>query len=288
MKPFLEKVPVMPGMSWAMLNRRLDDGIPFQWHHHPEYELTLTLNSRGQRFIGDHIGSFDEGDLVLVGPNLPHTWSSSEKLVHDQPHVALVMWFTTGWTEALSGRFAELQPLAGMLERAAGGLSFSGAVSSSVRPLVERLFQEPEDERLLSLIRVLSMLARDMNAKQLASPAFVPHRDGADRGRIDRVLDHVHLNYASDVSIPALADIAALSASGLHRLFRRHTHMTVSEYVQRLKIGEACALLSGSRKPIAHIADAVGYASLANFNRQFRAMKGVTPREYRQKFATNA
>ncbi len=66
MKPFLEKVPAIQGMSWAMLNRRLDDAIPFQWHHHPEYELTLTLNSRGQRFIGDHIGSFDDGDLVLV------------------------------------------------------------------------------------------------------------------------------------------------------------------------------------------------------------------------------
>ena len=63
-----------------MLDRRLDDGIPFQWHHHPEFELTLTLNSRGQRFIGDHIGDYDDGDLVLVGPNLPHTWVSREKI----------------------------------------------------------------------------------------------------------------------------------------------------------------------------------------------------------------
>ena len=81
-----------------------------------------------------------------------------------------------------------------------------------------------------------------------------------------------------------LADIAALSASGLHRLFRRHTHTTISDYVKRLRIGEACALLSGTQRPIAHIADAVGYRSLANFNRQFHVLKGATPRAYRAKF----
>jgi hypothetical protein len=72
MKPLLEKVRPPEGASWAWLDRRLDDGIPFQWHHHPEYELTLTLNSRGQRFVGDAIGDYGDADLVLVGPNLPN------------------------------------------------------------------------------------------------------------------------------------------------------------------------------------------------------------------------
>src|SRR5436305_3904972 len=93
MRPFLETLPVRQGASWSMLNRRLDAAIPFQWHHHPEFELTLTLNSRGQRFIGDNVGPYEDGDLVLVGPNLPHTWSSCEKLDPTRPHIALVLWF---------------------------------------------------------------------------------------------------------------------------------------------------------------------------------------------------
>ena len=99
MKPFLEKINKPVDASWSMLNRRLQHGIPFQWHHHPEYELTLTLNSRGQRFIGDHVGDYDDGDLVLVGPNLPHTWFSQGKLVENEPHVALVVWFHPDWAE---------------------------------------------------------------------------------------------------------------------------------------------------------------------------------------------
>lgn len=71
MKSYLEKVSVPEDASWVLFERRLDDEIPFQWHHHPEFELTLTLNSQGQRYVGDDISAY--GDLVLLGPNLPHT-----------------------------------------------------------------------------------------------------------------------------------------------------------------------------------------------------------------------
>jgi AraC-like DNA-binding protein len=67
-------------------------------------------------------------------------------------------------------------------------------------------------------------------------------------------------------------------------MFRRHTGTTVSDYLIRMRIGDACARLSSTSQPVAHIADAVGYASLANFNRQFRAEKGMTPRDYRAHF----
>ncbi|WP_367718623.1 cupin domain-containing protein [Nitratireductor sp. GISD-1A_MAKvit] len=124
MRPFLEKLPVIPGASWSLLNRRLDEGIPFEWHHHPEYELTLTLNSKGQRFIGDHVGEYEDGDLVLVGANLPHTWASRARLDPTLPHVALVMWFRHEWAQALGEGFAELRPIAGLVARGRGRARF--------------------------------------------------------------------------------------------------------------------------------------------------------------------
>ena len=283
MKPLLEKVAPADGASWAWLDRRLDDAIPFQWHHHPEFELTLTLNSRGQRFIGDHIGEYDDGDLVLIGPNLPHTWTSQVKLEASRPHRALVMWFRSDWASALIDGLKELRPIGEMLGRAQAGLQFSPAVAARARAGIEELFELKGEDRLLALLNVLALLARDRAALPLAT--VVGHEVTVDRTRIDRVLDHVHLHYAEDLSIGALADIAALSPSGLHRLFRRHTRQTVSGYVMRLRIGEACALLSDTTRPIAHVASEVGYNTLANFNRQFRAIKGMTPRDYRGQFA---
>jgi AraC-like DNA-binding protein len=282
MKPLLEKVAPADGASWAWLDRRLDDAIPFQWHHHPEFELTLTLNSRGQRFIGDHIGEYDDGDLVLIGPNLPHTWASRAKLEDSRPHRALVMWFRPDWAAPFVAGLTELRPVGEMLGRAKAGLQFSPTAATRARPTIETLFALEGEERLLALLNILAFLARDRAALPLAT--VVGHEPAADRTRIDRVLDHIHVHYAHGISIEALAEIAALSPSGLHRLFRRHTRQTVSDYVMRLRIGEACALLSGTSRPIAHIAGEVGYNTLANFNRQFRALKGMTPRDYRRPF----
>ena len=106
-----------------------------------------------------------------------------------------------------------------------------------------------------------------------------------DQARIERVLDHIHAYYREPIGISVLAEVAALSASGFHRLFRRHTRLTVGDYIAELRVGQACALLVNTSRPVAHIAEEVGYRSLANFNRQFRALKRMTPRDFRRSFA---
>jgi AraC-like DNA-binding protein len=287
LKPFLEKVTTLEDASWSMLNRRLEDGIPFEWHHHPEYELTLTLNSRGQCFVGDHIGTYGDADLVLLGPNLPHTWASQERIDEDVPHIALVMWFQPDWAEQLLGLLTELRGVRRLLALAGRGVRFSPRAVDRARPLIEDLFERPPAERLLALIGVLNLLAEDNDAEPLASPARAGSTHARpDSGRIDRVLEYVHSHYSGELRVPALAGLAALSPSGFHRLFRRHTRLTLTEYVARLRVGEACSLLAGTDRPVAHIAESVGYASLANFNRQFRAQKAMTPRDYRRRFHT--
>lgn len=284
MKPYLEKLQPGDGASWSMLNRRLPDGIPFQWHHHPEMELTLTLNSRGQRFIGDHAGPYDHLDLVLLGGNLPHTWSSSDAIDPTAPHVALVLWFGQDWLEAMSTSAVELTPLSNLIARARHGLHFPLATATAIAPRYQALFDLPPERRLFGLLDVLLELARDPGAVPL-STSGADLSSEASRARIDRVLAHIHASHAEPIRLEALADIAALSVSGLHRMFRKHTQTTISDYLIRLRIADACARLSGSDQPIQHIAAEVGYASLANFNRHFRRLRGMTPRAYRGRFA---
>lgn len=282
-KPFRELLTAEPESSLSRLNRRLDESIPFQWHHHPEYELTMTLNSRGQRFIGDHVGTYDDGDFVLVGPNLPHTWYSREKLSAESPHIALVIWFHPDLAERITRNLVEFRNIQGMLKRAGRGLLFSAEASRTARARFETLFVCPPAERLLTFLSVLDQLAGD-DAETLASvsPLLEAPRESLDR--IDRVLTHIHAHYAEAISLRELADIAALSESGLHRLFVKHTGKTISDYLTHMRIGDACARLSGTSEQVHYIADVVGYASLANFNRHFLAMKGMTPREYRRLF----
>ncbi|MDW3711540.1 MULTISPECIES: helix-turn-helix domain-containing protein [unclassified Pseudomonas] len=282
MRAFLETITPDDGASWALLNRRLEEGIPFEWHHHPEYELTLTLNSRGHRYIGDDIEPYDDGDLVLVGPGVPHSWCSSEKVDAARPHVALVIWFHRDWANGLLAMFPELRDIGVLLAGAEQGLGFGAATRAGVRPLIEAMPGAEPGRRLMLLLDVLLLLCRDPEMQPLANapatPASLPTADP----RIQRVLDRLHQGFAAPVSIPELAELACVSVSAFHRMFRRHTRMTAVQYVTRLRIGRACSLLIATDLPVVRIAEQVGYANLSLFNRQFLALKASTPRDFRR------
>jgi AraC-like DNA-binding protein/mannose-6-phosphate isomerase-like protein (cupin superfamily) len=282
MRAFLETITPDDGASWALLNRRLEEGIPFEWHHHPEYELTLTLNSRGHRYIGDDIEPYDDGDLVLVGPGVPHSWCSSEKVDAARPHVALVIWFHRDWANGLLAMFPELRDIGVQLAGAEQGLGFGAATRTGVRPLIEAMPGAEPGRRLMLLLDVLLLLCRDPEMQPLANapatPASLPTADP----RIQRVLDRLHQGFAAPVSIPELAELACVSVSAFHRMFRRHTRMTAVQYVTRLRIGRACSLLIATDLPVVCIAEQVGYANLSLFNRQFLALKASTPRDFRR------
>ena len=279
---FLEVLPKRDSLSWQRLDRRLEGGIPFLWHHHPEMELTLTLNCKGQRFIGDHVAPFEDGDLALVGSNLPHSWVSAERLNEAEPFNARVIWFHRRWLEGLGHSAAELASLKSLSDQAQRGLSFSLKTRLLARPLIADLFTLPPQVGFTKLLDLLLLLAGD-EASVLASQAVMDSTSSGYK-RIDRVLHHLHASYSGLNRLEELADIAALSPSGLHRMFRKHMRTTISEYLTNLRIGEACARLAASDTPIAIISHDVGYESQANFNRHFLRLRGMTPRDYRNGF----
>lgn len=283
MKASFEKVPSVADASWTLLNRRLPEAIPFEWHHHPEYELTLTLNSRGHRYISNDVAPYDDGDLILVGPNVPHSWSSSELIDSRQPHIVLVIWFSAQWAESLVTLFPEMASVRQLLAAARHALSFSEAASREVRPVIEAMVNQAPSERLLALLAVLGKLAMNVDATRiLPAPHIQPGSHIVEDARIHRVLEHMHGHYDQPQSMTALAEMACVSVSAFHRMFRRHTHCTALDYIVRLRVGHACELLMQGNSTVSLIAETVGYSSLALFNRQFKAQKGLTPSEFRR------
>ncbi len=283
MNALLESLLVPEGSSWTYFYRRLDDTIPFNWHYHQEFELTLTLNSQGQRYVGDSIEPYDDGDLALLGSNLPHTWMSQRKINGGEPHVAHVFWIRPDWIHALIDTVSELKPLRAMLLASKRGVVYSPTTARAVRACIEPMPMLSPAARVVHLIEALTLLAEDAEHRLLCAPR--PEHDLArltDRPRIDRTLEYIHQRYESEIALHTLADLASLSVSGLHRLFKRHTRLTVNEYIAQLRIGKACSLLVSTEKPIARIADEVGYCNLSHFNRQFLALKQLTPRQFRK------
>ena len=283
MRPYYEKVTVPAGFSWELFDRR-EPEFPFNWHYHPEFELTLTLNSIGERFIGDHVASYGDGDLILVGPNLPHAWQSRAAADAAYPHRALVIWFTAEWVQGLIAHNPELAPLGAMLAESARGLAFSDPACKAARSRLLALVDAAPAMRWLGLLEVLLLLANDAGRQTLALQGFVTAASVRDRERLDRVLTYLHAYYGRPVRLAALAGIAAMSESQLQRFFKCCTRMSVSDYLLQLRIGRACSLLLESDRPVALIAAEAGYRHPSYFTRQFRAAKGTTPLEFRRQF----
>ena len=287
MKPAYEHVEFGDDCSVRVYHRRLPR-IPFEWHHHPEYELTLTLNSHGKRYIGDSIESYVDDDLVLVPPNLPHTWASNRSIESGAPQVAIVIWFGGSWARRLADVCPEYAPLRDLLRRAACGLAFSAEAGAAMHAHADTLLCSAPRERLAAALSVLCALAQ-APGKPLASPTAFSDRtegpSGHEPERINRVLSMIDLRFAEPLRLIELCEAANVSERSLARYFEQHIGESVGRYITRIRIGHACRMLAHTSTPISVVATRSGFPNVANFNRQFKAMKELTPIAYRRQFA---
>jgi AraC-like DNA-binding protein len=301
MKLLFEHVQIAADRSWKGLHRNLE-AIPFEWHFHPEYELTLTLGSHGQRYVGDHIGSYGEDDLVLLGPNLPHTWHSKNAgppsvtpggmRAHDaalqvkgrrKGHQAFVFWFTVDWINSICKTIPELSSLGEILLLSRRGVKFDATSARKVAKLATNFDQGKPADQLVLLIEVLRTLIEAKDLKPLASDRFntdVPGRD--DASRLGKVLDQLHGAYVEPVSSRVIAQNAGMSERTLRRFFQRHMGTNIQDYLMGLRLGRAVSLLLSSDMPIYCVAEEAGFQNLSHFNRQFRRHRGVAPSAFRK------
>ena len=280
MKPHYEHVHLSPGDSWTLYVRRAES-LPFLWHYHPEFELTLLENAAGHRYVGDSLQPFESGDLVCIGPNQPHCWSAEMSQDGVTPITAVVVWFSSRWIENAIGCWPEFAPLNQLCKSAGRGIRFSKQIIDSVRPRILALEQQEPALRLGSLFQILVELANDREATMLSSHAVATQTHRAE-SRLAAVLQRIHADIRATPSAEELAEVAALSTGAFHRFFRRHMGVTVLEYVRQIRIGTACQILIGSDQPIGLIAEEVGIRNLAHFNRQFMHNKGLTPSQFRR------
>ncbi len=283
MKAHYEKVTIDEGASWRFFHRQLE-AIPFEWHYHPEYELTLTVNSHGKRYVGDHIGEYQSGDLALIGPNLPHSWQSLGRPNEDQPQTAYVLWFSQSWVDHLISGFPEYQPLHHLLQAASRGLVFEGGWPENRLSDFEALVTATPRERLNRLLQLFDHLL-DLPHQPLASPAYnaagLAH---ADQAQLNLILDRLHSDFAQPLTADQLANEVHMSLSTFNRFFRRQMKQSLHQYLTQIRLGHACSELIGTNLPIALIAERSGFRNLANFNRLFLKYRGHSPSVFRRSF----
>jgi AraC-like DNA-binding protein len=275
MRAGIEHVSTPPDSSWAYREFH-QPSFDFHWHAHEELELTLITAGGGTRVVGTSIESYRPMDLALIGPDVPHAYVSTPGTTR---HSAVVIQFRRDFLGEAIFRAPEFIGVGKLLGSAIGGLVFDRSAHLAQR-LVE-LGSIPTPRRTLALLEVLLALA-DEPARSLTPDAPLIRLGEPARRRAQVVSSHLQNAYAGHVRLADVASIAHMSPAALSRFFRRATGRTMTQYVAELRIAAACQLLSDSDLPIATIAARCGYENLSNFNRRFRALRGMSPRAYRR------
>jgi len=228
--------------------------------------------------VGDHMESYISGDLVLVGPGLPHTWQSTRS--YSGSHEAVVVHFT----ERLLVDWPELSAIQQLVQASAQGVKFSGEVNTC-RSLLQGLPDRSGLDLLIALLELLDVLATSSSIKRTSLSSEV-HRSWAGPldEQISRVLKRIADSFATPMSQAAEAEREGMTPAGLAKLFKRSIGRSFTEVVHEMRVAHACSLLRESQQSILDIAYSSGFNNVSNFNRVFRRLRGCSPREYRATF----
>lgn len=285
MKPRLEKLTLEPKYSFV-LQKDVYAYYPTPWHYHPEFELVLVVKSTGQRTVGDHTENFADGDLVFLGPNLPHAYHNDPVYYQDNSTLtaeAIVIHFREDFLGKDFFNLPEMIPVKQLFDKAKFGLKILGDTRQQMAEKMQQMLSMSGHQRIIQLLSMLEILSLSETYQLLASPGFVQQYAASGTDRITKVHEYIITNFRKDIPLADAAEVAHMSVPSFCRFFKACTRKSFSHFLNEIRVGYACKLLIEDQHNISRICYESGFNNMSNFNRQFRKLTGNTPLQYKKK-----
>jgi AraC-like DNA-binding protein len=276
-----ETVTANPGQSFRLFTPRLKNY--FFWHYHPEIELVYVEAMTGIRHVGQHISSYMNSDLVLIGPNIPHlNFDYGVQTEYMQIVVQLPENFI-GTALTLAPELADIRTL---FDRAAYGLAFGGHTKAEVGTRLKAMQRQDKFTQLISLLDIFRFLADSTEATVLNETDTSVKFFVNDKIRMGTIYEYVQQHYQNRVYVDDVAALVHLSTPAFCRYFKKHTRMTFTDFVNQYRISQARTLLLRDSS-ISAVSDASGFQNISHFNKLFKKSTGDTPSAFRKKYSNN-
>jgi len=287
-EPILEKL--LPSYAYSSSFALKEEILPYVklgWHFHPEYELVLFTESTGKRFIGDHTDMLNPGDILLIGPNLPHYMRNDEKYYQGDPGLrvrAIVVHFRYDFLGENFFELPEMAPIKKLLENSVRGIQVYGDTQSKLVYKMESLLKLSGYERLRCLLDILHIIAHSREQRILSSMGFQNSFTLHDAERINQVFDYLLRNFTEEISLSEAAAKSHMTTTAFCKFFKKRTGKTFSHVLNEIRIGHACKLFIEQGCSVSDVCYASGYNSLSYFNRKFKEHTKYSPLEYLRRF----
>ncbi len=287
MRPQLLIVPKGPNQSFSVRH----DTVPFffnKWHYHSEIEILYIVQGQGTQFIGDHISRFSDGDILIIGSNLPHYWRCDDNYFQDTPDLIaegkVVHFIQDFWGE----KFLSLPENMGINEifkKAERGISINGKTREQIKPILDLMLNSIGSLRIILLLKMLYIIASSTELTFLSSASFQNTYNKSETERLNDIYKYTMSNFKQKISLEEIASISCLSVNSFCRYFKSQTKKTFSQFLMEIRIGHSCKLLIENRLSVSTICLESGFNNFSNFNRYFKLITGLSPLEYKKSFA---
>jgi AraC-like DNA-binding protein len=276
MKVEFEKIAPDIGSSFKLIHWKAEND-KFFWHQHPEYEIIYVKKGSGKLHIGNHLGNYQEGEVMFLGPNLPHTGLGYGVIgQHEEIIIQLQEQFLGNDFMGIP----EMENVKKLFERAVFGISFSGQTKKIVAEKMEQLIKVNGLDRLIALLSIFKILSSSSEFAILNSRDSRFAYKHKDEERINKIYDFVENNFKNEIAIEQIAEVANLTVPSFCRYFKKMTHMTFTGFLNEFRINNVCKLLH-TDTVISNVCFESGFNNVSHFNKTFKELKGKSPSQYR-------
>ncbi len=289
MKPLLKKSLESLNQSYIVRTLKEPHFDP-NWHFHPHFQLFTVLEGAGTRFIGDDIRHFEAGDTVFLAPNMPHLWRSDRAYFERDSTLrtqGIVVYFTEDFLGKDFFEKPEMYALKQLLTSSERGLDIKNELKEMIVKDIKELETLSGFEGILKVLAILQKLAQSNDYQFITSLNYENNHKISETERMRLVHEYVLKHYKEKISLSEVAALTNMTESAFCRYFKSRTNKTFSDFVCEIRIGHACKLLIDDKISIAQVCYESGYNTVSNFNSQFKAMKGKSPKQYQKMYVQN-
>lgn len=267
----------------SFISRELSLSSNARIHCHKNFELNYVTSGVGRRIVGDNISGFESGDLVLLGPDLPHCWEVLDSEEGIEPS-CIVTHFSENIINSDFFKIPELENVVNLLNQASRGIRFKIKNDIEIRQILEKMSKSNGLEYYIEFLKLFELLVKVEEKDRLSNPISCSSVFSKNLEKINKVYEYVFQNIQEGISLEDVSAVLNMAPSSFCRFFKKKTNLTFMEYVKSVRVGIAAKLLAETDKQITQICFESGYNNLANFNHYFKDSMGKTPSNYRKNF----
>jgi AraC-like DNA-binding protein/quercetin dioxygenase-like cupin family protein len=279
MKLEFEVVHPDEGSSFRLIHQKVQaEFCTWDYHYHPEYEIVCVPYGNGTRHVGNHFCNYENGDLVFIGPNLPHSgFGLNAHALHEEVVVQIKQEVLTNALTVLP----EMTSINTMLEKARCGLAFTGTTKETITKKLVQLSKLSPFDRFIEVASILHLLANSNEYELLNPEIMLPATLKKNTMRLQNIFTHVEKHFQEEIDIQTIASLAGLSVPSFCTYFKKVMKITFTDFLNQYRIQRSCILLQQD-KTISETCFECGFNNVTYFNKVFKKILGTTPSEYKR------